>query len=366
MVTTDINRCILVPNSKKKVELSRKIIILNNNGHATKVGEIGATSKCTEKEKTHDKLRNIIENDNLYEVKATREIGKEFEKLCNNPPSSFCYDYTENTGRGGENNISYITKFLKKAESCEEERCFLKQEDKLACKKRLSQKTKKCKYIERKYDSKTNELYFISHHLNSYECEYRTENKCTLYKEKFNKKEKECTNIKAFYDRCKYHEQKKKNDNNINIKGVFVMIQCEFEGIREYGSTIISNEFVNDNIIRQMNKIQKQTLLTACKISHSIAKTLNIEARGVRGYRDTKNKNRKAFITNNNKLAKNSMIIEYLYLSNIDERNKYDPEKMAQATFKGITENCSDVCDFHEKCEYSGKTPNNTDNTKQY
>jgi len=95
-----------------------------------------------------------------------------------------------------------------------------------------------------------------------------------------------------------------------------------------------------------LSKIQRFTLCTACRISHSIAKATGLKCNGVR--RAAKN----PFLNDTNPLHDNAIQVNYMYLSHPEDVARYNPEIIAQAVYDALSLTCRGVgCEEIEDCK---------------
>lgn len=93
---------------------------------------------------------------------------------------------------------------------------------------------------------------------------------------------------------------------------------------------------------------QKETLRAACRISRRIAAATGLKCNGVR--RSTSH----PFVNETNALGDRAIVIEYLYLTNPEDCLRYDSDKLSQAVYEALTNDCEALgCEETEICSFN-------------
>ncbi|MCR5714318.1 MAG: hypothetical protein K6F98_05260 [Bacteroidales bacterium] len=93
---------------------------------------------------------------------------------------------------------------------------------------------------------------------------------------------------------------------------------------------------------------QKETLRAACRISRRIAAATGLKCNGVR--RSISH----PFVSNDNALGDRAIVIEYLYITNPGDCLRYDADKLSQAVYEALTNDCEAIgCEETEICSFN-------------
>lgn len=126
------------------------------------------------------------------------------------------------------------------------------------------------------------------------------------------------------------------------------------EGVCAYVSSADGKDdrkiFNSSDYAYELNPTQSETLCTACRIVHFIAKLTEMKCLGVR--RSTSN----PFLNESNPLADHAIQLNYLYLSNPEDLGKYDPNTIALAEYLALAYDCKALeCEEYETCSFVSK-----------
>lgn len=124
------------------------------------------------------------------------------------------------------------------------------------------------------------------------------------------------------------------------------------EGVCTYVSSMDGKDdrkiFPSSDYAYRIDDDERFTLCMACRISHSIARATGLKCLGVRRSAS------KPFLNDTNPLAKNTIEIDYLYLTHPEDVARYNPELIAQAVYDALHTTCDGLgCDEIDVCNFN-------------
>jgi len=129
--------------------------------------------------------------------------------------------------------------------------------------------------------------------------------------------------------------------------------QAYTEGVVAYVSSTDDKDdlrvFPSSTYARHLEPQQAQTLCTACRIVHSVAKLMKVKCLGVRRTKSMPFLNKET-----NPLSDYAIQLNYFYMSHRDDLTKYDPKKMALAVYLAMAFDCEGLqCEEYQSCKFN-------------